>query len=428
MRNSFYRLTALSALALLVPFTACEEDAKPNGTADTQVTDTATETSNGTSNGDTSSGAADTQVAPPDVGPDATLPEGCTASGFPLDQQSFDQDSGFALYEARAERDGKADGLAIELYTSGEYAGATKPGTYSLAGHDYKSCSNCVLVRTGCTDQGCEKTFFADEGDLVITQWDVEGGRFKAKLDGVKAREVTIDPETFASTPVPGGGTWCLDGLELDAEIKALPVAEKTEPTCVAEGNGTLLHANVGDFTLKNCLGEDVSLHSLCGDSSKKALWLMATAGWCSACAAFLEDFVAEHGRSLSRAKIAEKTPGLDMFLLLAEDGNGEKPTAEYCLAYAEDHKVDPAMVLMDWSDTPVQIPLIEPAGYAIETQALGTTWSKIDPYLIEEGGSVATAYPWWALLRPSNMEYVWSDRAAPQSFEATLTELLSAE
>ena len=36
--------------------------------------------------------------------------------------------------------------------------------------------------------------------------------------------------------------------------------------------------------------------------------------------------------------------------------------------------------------------------------------------------------YPWWALLRPYNMEYVWSDRAALQSFEYTLLTLLAAD
>ena len=429
--RSASRLSVLTLCASFA-FAACDDSATPSGDVETSGTPdassdaTATDTSNA-SNADTTTN----DTGPQDTGSQtdtSVLPEGCTNSGFQLETQVFDQDSGFALFEGRVEKNGKIDALAIELYSSGEYTGAKGPGTYPLAGHDYASCSNCVVIRSGCGEESCAKNYFADEGELVITQWDKEGGAFKARLVGVKAKEVTINPETYASTPVANGGVWCLDGLELEAEIKALPVAEKTEATCVAEGNGSLLHANVGNLTLKNCLGEDVSIHSLCSDPSKKALWLMATAGWCSACAAFLEDFVAEHGRSLSRAKVSEKTPGLDMLIILAEDQNGDKPTPAFCQAYAEDHKLDPAMVLLDWSDTPVQIGLIEPAGYAIETQALGTTWKFIDPYLFEEGGSVATAYPWWVLLRPSNMEYMWSDRAAPQSFEATLSELLSAE
>jgi hypothetical protein len=64
----------------------------------------------------------------------------------------------------------------------------------------------------------------------------------------------------------------------------------------------------------------------------------------------------------------------------------------------------------------------------AVETNSLATLWTAMDPYLYEEGGSVATYYPWWALLRPSNMEYVWSDRAALQGFEVTLFGLLAED
>ena len=113
------------------------------------------------------------------------------------------------------------------------------------------------------------------------------------------------------------------------------------------------------------------------------------------------------------------------MLIVLGENTQGGKPDQNYCKSYATAKKLDPAMVVIDWSDDGTSIPLVDPEGYAIETNALGTVWSKINPYLVEEGGSVTSAYPWWALLRPYNMQYIWSDNAALQSFEQALESLL---
>jgi len=46
---------------------------------------------------------------------------------------------------------------------------------------------------------------------------------------------------------------------------------------CDPQGTGKSIGSQVGDFTLKNCLGDDVSLHDNCG---KKAIWVVGAAGW----------------------------------------------------------------------------------------------------------------------------------------------------
>jgi len=232
----------------------------------------------------------------------------------------------------------------------------------------------------------------------------------------------------FVSTVVPGGETWCLDGVEFEAPIASLPVSDRTQPTCVADGTGNIVGDNVANFSLTDCNGRRVKLHATCNDPAQKALWIIGTAGWCTACHEFLSGFVADHGGYLSRQKVGEVSKGLDMLIVLGEDSNGAKPTQAYCKAYAEELSIDPAMVLIDWSDSPVPVNIVNVPDMQVETNALGTLWTAMDPYLYEEGGSVATYYPWWALLRPRNMEYVWSDRAALQSFEATLLGLLAED
>lgn len=419
-----FRLAFLTLVPLA--FVACDSPSSPGNTTD--AADTTASDDTGGPTPDTGGPTPDTTTTPDtNTPPDATT-GACSKTSFTFAAQSFKADAGLSVFQGVSTTDTAVpvDALAIELYTSGSYTGATTVGTYPLEGHDYASCSNCVLVRAGCSGSTCAKTFFADVGSLVITQWDGPGGRFKANLVGVTAREVTIDENTFASTPVPGGETWCLDGLTVDAEIKSIPVSDRTQPECVANGTGPYLNDNVGNFVLTNCNGDRVKLHDQgCGQTDKKALWLVATAGWCTACSQFLAEMVANHGGSLSREKVGQQTPGLDMLIILGENAQGAKPTQAYCKSYAEQKKLDPAMVVMDWSDNEVQIPLVDPEGYAIGTNSLGTTWSKINPYLVEEGGSVTSSYPWWALLRPYNMQYIWSDNAALTSFEEALYSLL---
>lgn len=427
-------------LALLVPFALVAPGCDGGGGGGGVVADTDNGAGADVTGGDTSgSPDASPDTSAPDTGDPSTpettpgetggeLPGGCDRAGFTAALSGFNKDSGTVIVELRTNQGEPVDVLQVEIYTFGEFSGATDVGTYSLDGSTYEDCSNCVVVRAGCQGGSCAKRFLVDEGDLVITRWDHAGGRFQGHLEGAKAHEVTIDPQTYVSTLVPGGETWCLDGVSFDAEIESLPVSDRTQPGCVADGTGTILHDNIANFTLTDCNGRRVKLHATCNDPEQKALWLIGTTGWCTACHEFLEGFVADHGGYLSRARVGEVSEGLDMLIVLGEDSYGLKPTQEYCKAYAEDLNLDPAMVLIDWSDTPVPLPIVNEPGMAVETNSLGTLWSHIDPYLYSEGGSVATFYPWWALLRPRNMEYVWSDRAALQSFEVTLLGLLAED
>ena len=407
------RSTLLCALALFVPLAACGDDtSSPGATTSPTTTD-----SDATA---TSTSQPDTTVSNPDV----PLPEGCDFNLFPAVATSFSTESSASIYRATSAASEPVDTLQIELY-SGYDGVATGVGTWSLDDPNYKTCANCVVVRTGCSGGTCADTYYVDSGSMVIDQWDAAGGRFKGHLENAIAKEVTIATD-FTSTEVVDGKAWCLDGYTFDAEVKSLPVSDKTQPTCVEAGTGVLLHDNIANLHMTNCNGDPIELHDTCGEG--KALWLIGTAGWCVPCHQFIEGFRRQHTATgtLTRERIRQKTPGLDMLIFLAENNDGDKPSQEFCKAFAEDLKVDPAMIVVDWTDEEVAIPLIDPSDAAIGTHALGHIWQVLNPYLkASSDGSVTTAYPWWSLLDSRNMSYVWSDGGQLVSFEQALTDLL---
>lgn len=407
--------------------TASEADTldAPDGTIGGDDDTSATAAPDDTSTPDDTAPPADT--TPPVVEQPGTPVYGaeCTIRGFTPSEQTLVVDGGVSAYDGALAHGAKSDHLAIEIYTGGDYTGATAPGRYSLAGSNYDTCSNCVLVRAGCEGGRCEKVYYADEGELVITQWSPETG-FTGFLDGVVLKEVTID-SAYHSTPVAGGGVICLDQYAFDAEMPRPVVGgENTQPTCVAEGTGYLVGDNVADYSLKNCLGETVSLHSRCGES--KALWLIGVAGWCQPCTEELNSIASQVGGTITREALNENMPGLEAFVLLGEDVYGEVPTTTYCKSYAQSRHVDPALVLIDNASKGADIPLISPAGYSVELTAFGNTYKRVNPYLrAAADGTVTTSTPWNALLRGSNMEYIWSDNAQTgETLEQAMSRLLS--
>lgn len=99
------------------------------------------------------------------------------------------------------------DELALELY---EVGGEPFPtGTIDLAAGanaNYTACSTCVVYREDFGDEGPNKIFFQQSGtvDLGATTFPAPTG----SLIDVTLIEVSIDPMTFTSTPVEGGGCY----------------------------------------------------------------------------------------------------------------------------------------------------------------------------------------------------------------------------
>ena len=101
--------------------------------------------------------------------------------------------------------------VTIELY--GTNGGLTGPGTVEITGDEtnYATCRNCVRGSRDCDASLCATEFMARAGTLTITA--IEQPSISGSLTGVELVEVTIDPQTFVSTPVPGGESWCIDSL-----------------------------------------------------------------------------------------------------------------------------------------------------------------------------------------------------------------------
>jgi len=108
------------------------------------------------------------------------------------------------------------DELQFVSFQGSPYNGPAKPGSYDVGGQNTADCGLCLLVLADCSGPDCKKTFFAKSGTLQILSMEGIGGTFKAVLNDVILEEVTVDEYTYRSTPVAGGETWCLDGLQLD--------------------------------------------------------------------------------------------------------------------------------------------------------------------------------------------------------------------
>ena len=360
--------------------------------------DTETDSSNGDStesnnqsDGNTDGGETDNTGSENQGTGDGT----CDRDGFrAVSQEAGGDGQGLMMYMAKTADTSPFDMLQIQLYQAAPYNGASSPGEYSVNGTNYADCGNCILAFSGCSDpmQPCEKTYFADLGNLNISAIG-EAGSLMTGTISATFREVTIDGQSYQSTPVQGGETWCINDYAFSASIgngvpgqpaaQEATVPESTDSGCVASGNGNGLTANVGDFTLTNANGVDVNLHSLgCGQTQNKALWVVATAGWCGACPAKVEEVRERFNQ--------DGASGLDMMIVVGEDENGQPITAETCAAYAEHYS--PAL----------------PKDKVFCDPQWQTTFSKIFHY---PGGDGSYYLPWEAVLRTSNMEYIYNNQ-----------------
>ena len=181
------------------------------------------------------------------------------------------------------------------------------------------------------------------------------------------------------------------------------------------------------NFSLTNCLGETVSLHDRCGKSGALGSWPPRDGVWLVG--PFGVNFATTVGGFTNRDNMATHTPGLDLLVMLGEDVDGNEPTLDFCQAYAEDHSIDPAMVLIDYLAEGTRIDMIEPLGETHFFRSLATTYSNINPYYTEEpNGGLTQSYPWDVILRGSNMEYYWSDHVGVSSKTTVQEDLIAQE
>lgn len=123
------------------------------------------------------------------------------------------------------------DGLIIEFYTGYAPFGTSTaptpvlPGTYQLTGEqlDYATCGTCIrLVTNAAEDGSSEDDYMVTGGTLTVTALgDAVGETLTLAMSNLTFEHVTIDPDTFESTPVGDGCTTAISGATFTGTVAA---------------------------------------------------------------------------------------------------------------------------------------------------------------------------------------------------------------
>ena len=102
------------------------------------------------------------------------------------------------------------DVLNFEFWGVG-WSSTTGPGSYVIDGMNYADCEICVLLWEDYNDGTPARQYFAISGGLEILNWNLAIQEVTVRLVDASLVEVTINPLTYESTEVAGGGTWCIE-------------------------------------------------------------------------------------------------------------------------------------------------------------------------------------------------------------------------
>jgi len=221
------------------------------------------------------------------------------------------------IYLAKKEDAGVSDLLILELH--GERGFSMETGTYDLADYsgDGATCEICLFaIKDRNFETGSRgPLMFARSGTLEITRLSQgEAGEFVATLSNVRMEEASLTRvnDQLSFEWVESGAAWCVEANSLSAA---------TPPPA----------ARIGDalpaFQLQNCQTEEfVDMHDIAADT--QALWIVGTAGWCSACARFIPGEV---------IPFLDRTPTerLKGIFVVGENPAQGMPRLSYCRRYA---------------------------------------------------------------------------------------------
>jgi hypothetical protein len=151
-------------------------------------------------------------------------------------------------------------------------------GTYEFGAttddQNYETCQTCLLMGQNCTaNAGCDSYFLATSGSVEITAVDLASNILAGRLVGAELEEVTVDFDTYISTPVANGASWCVADVAFD-----------TTPECVVDAD--CLDAAKGICSDNVCVACASSFD--CADAAAPACLEDATTGDVS-CGAVME-------------------------------------------------------------------------------------------------------------------------------------------
>lgn len=325
--------------------------------------------------------APDAAPLPPDAAP---LPT-CEGSAFVAVNERATFEATGLHYQGL---DGEANPMNAVLIDLRDPDQTLTPGVYDLAGTNLADCEICVAGLHGCNPATgrCQKVFYPRAGAIEITALGDVGEHFTATLHGVEFEEVTVAQGSNRSTPVAGGEVWCDTDHTVDTEILPRPA---------------LLGEAVTDFGLQNCgTGEFVNLHELGAEA--KAVWILASAGWCSACAQFLPGAL----DAMNQIESQLGPDALKPMIIVGEDANYEVPTLDFCKSYANHYGADASRFYIDHDGQ----------------GSFATTFQHVWPYI---GANGEFTLPWNALIRGGTFEYFYADRSGVSDLNTALNAIL---
>ncbi len=124
------------------------------------------------------------------------------------------------VFTAAANADLTPDLFEFELYKGfGVFSvGSIQPGTYTISGAElnYATCGICPRIFTDfdeATQMTAEQQYYATGGTITITSVTPD---LTGTVSDLTFEEVTINPTTFESTPVPGGCSTSITSASFD--------------------------------------------------------------------------------------------------------------------------------------------------------------------------------------------------------------------
>lgn len=183
-------------------------DAAADATADANVDATADADDGGNADADDGSADADDGSAE-GGGADASTDAGGGPIGGPMD-----------FYQYTGDLNADPDVLDVEIYAGfGVFTNGIKTGTFNLTGAelDYATCGLCVLVLTDTSGGSATDTYMATGGTVTIDT--ISPTTISGSLSNVTFTHVTIDANTFESTPVGDGCNSSISSLSISAAV-----------------------------------------------------------------------------------------------------------------------------------------------------------------------------------------------------------------
>ena len=156
-----------------------------------------------------------------------------------------------------------------------EEVGSLGVGTHTLKVENLSDCDEvCIVGHMECNKAECAFPYIATLGSLTLTSAGAEATRLTGSASELVFTQAYYDDKTRQYQILKKAESVCMPGFDVDVELEQIVI----EPTdCTPEGTGNTVGAEIADFAMTNCEGEELYFHDNCG---YEAVWIVAVADW----------------------------------------------------------------------------------------------------------------------------------------------------